>query len=314
MQRTQEGRQGEQVRQREQSFRGRTNQLRRPSVEGQPLTFPGRNPREFFSIPEGATALPPGLRDQLYDAKFENLILRNPGLKSVDLGPEIAESDKDALAFASDADMARAAKSGNFQDIPGWGQTQGQGDVRFPGVVGKIPGFRDPAELAATVGTLGFGTAGPLAARAGQAVAGTALGSAGAAAGRPIAEEAGLPPAVGELAGGLAGGITGFKVGGPLGEATARATAERLAVQTTPEITAPAYSRVLRNLTQREAGRDIATIPQTTCSATSRGRGTCHRGYGQRARRAARGCPRNHRHSGNSPLTRCVLPVSPRRN
>lgn len=84
------------------------------------------------------------------------------------------------------------------------------GEPPFPGVAGKVPGFRTPAELAATIGTAGIGTTGTLLRRGLQAGIGTAAGSIGAMAGGDAAEQVGAPQYVGELVGGLAGGAYGY--------------------------------------------------------------------------------------------------------
>ncbi|KKL62558.1 hypothetical protein LCGC14_2184030, partial [marine sediment metagenome] len=79
-----------------------------------------------------------------------------------------------------------------------------EGGAVLPGVAGKIPGLRTPAELGATIATLGVG--GPL---IGPATAVT--GSAGAFAGGEIGEEVAGPTGriVGEVVGGLGGGFAG---------------------------------------------------------------------------------------------------------
>jgi hypothetical protein len=84
------------------------------------------------------------------------------------------------------------------------------GEEPLPGMLGKIPGFRTPGEVGATVATAGFGTTGSIVGRGIQATVGTAAGSLGATGGREVAEEAGVSPWAGELAGGLLGGMVGY--------------------------------------------------------------------------------------------------------
>jgi len=84
------------------------------------------------------------------------------------------------------------------------------GEAVFPGVVGKIPGLRTPAEAAATIGTAGMGSI-PMAAKAG----GLALGLGGAFGGGEVAERTGIPRPIGEVVGGLGGGLAGG-VAGPI--------------------------------------------------------------------------------------------------
>jgi len=95
------------------------------------------------------------------------------------------------------------------------------GEAPMPGALGKVPGFRTPAEIAATLATGGIGPMGPLA-KVGMLVG----GSAGAFLGGKGAMEVGLPPAVGELAGGLAGGIGGTAVAERVGPVVGRMTRE----------------------------------------------------------------------------------------
>lgn len=107
------------------------------------------------------------------------------------------------------------------------------GNVRpsnFPGIVGKIPGFRDPAELAATLGTFGISAAAGTPIRA--LLAAEAGGSLGALGGGEAARQVGAPPALGELAGGLSGGLGGglaSRAAGPAARAAAQNLDERLA-------------------------------------------------------------------------------------
>src|SRR3990167_1215490 len=60
------------------------------------------------------------------------------------------------------------------------------GEPPFPGIVGKVPGFRTPAELAATLGTGGLGSASALV-KAGALIGGTGGAFGGGEAGERIA-------------------------------------------------------------------------------------------------------------------------------
>src|SRR5439155_3277027 len=135
------------------------------------------------------------------------------------------------------------------------------GEPPFPGVVGHIPGLRTPAEAAATIGTAGLGSL-PIAAKLG----GLAGGLAGAFGGGEAAQQAGIPRPIGELAGGLAGGFAGG-IAAPafaprFGQAVERAggVGPLLAGEAGGTQFGPGpYSRALRTLAQREAGRTIET-------------------------------------------------------
>ena len=135
------------------------------------------------------------------------------------------------------------------------------GEPPLPGIAGRIPGLRTPAELGATIATLGVG--GPL---IGPATAVT--GSAGAFAGGEVAEEVGLPPAVGELVGGLTGGLTGGLAVRPavragrelVGEATQRARlAPELGGPLRGREPAPGFIRLYRG--QRSARKPVSLEP-----------------------------------------------------
>src|SRR3990167_6335668 len=95
------------------------------------------------------------------------------------------------------------------------------GEPPFPGLVGKIPGLRTPAELAATLGTAGLGSA-PVASKVGALIA----GSGGAYGGRQAAPVIGVSPGVGELVGGLGGGLAGAVAGPRVTRVTGQAVGE----------------------------------------------------------------------------------------